>query len=155
RSRGPSLRIMLSNDRYSEPVVLRVLPLGIGRQREIGIGKAAYSNSTYSRIAVAFPINIAVAFRTEMKANAITAVAAPLINLALAFEPDSVLQVSRTEVEGRASPALASFAVAQVHLLGIVRGDRPQRSAMAFCRSFHQLSSPTTRGAEGLRSPSL
>src|SRR5215472_4484396 len=141
----PSLRIVLSNDRDFEPVMLQVLPLGIGRQWEIGIGKAAHSDSTYSRIAVAFPINIAAAFRTEMKANSITAVAAPLINLTLAFEPDPLFQVSRAEVEGRASPALASFAVAQVHLFGIARGDRPQRSAMAFCGSLHQLSSPMTR----------
>src|SRR5215472_2096408 len=130
-----SLRIVLSNDRDSEPVVLRVLPLGIGRQWEMRIGKAAHSDSTYSRIAIAFQINIAAAFRTEMKADAITAVAAPLINLALAFEPDLVFQVSRAEVKGRASPALASLAVAQVHLLRIARGDRPERSTMAFCRS--------------------
>src|SRR5215472_657271 len=32
--------ITAGSDRYSEPVVLRVLPLGIGRQWEIGIGKA-------------------------------------------------------------------------------------------------------------------
>ena len=140
---------MLSNDQYSEPVVLRVLPLGIGRQWEIGIGKAAHSDSTYSRIAVAFPINIAAAFRAEMKANVITAVAVPLINLALAFEPDPAFQLSRAEVEGRASAALTRFAVAQVHLLGIASGDRPQRSAMAFCRSLHQLSSPMTRGRRG------
>src|SRR5215469_11738420 len=150
---GASLRIVLSYDRYSEPVVLRVLPLGIGRQWEIGIGKAAHGDSAYSRIAVSFPINIAAAFRAEMKANAITAVAAPLINLALAFEPDPVFQVSRAEVEGRASAPLASFAVAQVHLLGIARGDRPQRSAMAFCRSLHQLSSPMTGGRRGYDLP--
>ena len=129
--------------------MLRVLPLGIGRQWEIGIGKAAHGDSTYGRIAVSFPINIAAAFRAEMKSNTITAVATPLINLPIAFEPDSVFQVSRAEVEGRARPALARFAVAQVHLLGIARGDRPQRSAMAFCLSVHQLSSPTTRGRRG------
>src|SRR5215472_6482400 len=111
----PSLRIVLSNDRDFEPVMLQVLPLGIGRQWEIGIGRDAHSDSTYSRIAVAFPINIAAAFRAEMKANAITAVAGPLINLALAFEPYPVFQVSRAEVEGRASSALARFAVTQVH----------------------------------------
>ena len=83
-------------------------------------------------------ICIAAAFRAEMKANAITAVAAPLINLALAFEPNRVFQISRAEVEGRASAALARFAVAQVHLLGIARGGRPQRSAMAFCYSLHR-----------------
>src|SRR5262249_13601746 len=145
--------IVVGNDRDSDPVVLRVLPLGIGRQWEIGIGKAAHSDSTYSQIAVAFPINIAAAFRTEMKANALTAVAVPLINLALAFELDPVFQVSRAEVEGSASSALASFAVAQVHLRGIAKGDRPQRSAMTFCRSLHQLSSPMTRGRRGYDPP--
>src|SRR5262249_8491463 len=121
-------------------------PLGIGRQWEIGIGKAAHGDSTYSGIAVAFPINIAAACRAEMKANAITAVAVPLIKLALAFQPYPVFQVSRADVACRARPASASFAVAEAHLFGIARCDRTQRSAMALCRSLHQLSSPMTRG---------
>ena len=85
--------------------------MGIGRQWEIGIGKAAHSDSTYSRIAVAFPINIAAAFRAEMKANAITAVAVPLINLALAFEPDPIFQrvshgLAGSTRLGRSKPSL-------------------------------------------------
>jgi len=141
---------VLSNDRYSEPVVLRVLPLGIGRQREIGIGKAAYSDSTYSRIAVAFPINIDAAFRAEVTANAITAVAAPLINLALAFEPDPVFQVSRAEVEGRAKLCSGTSPPAR---------DRQRRSPAAIRNGILPFSPstvlPDVARAEGSRSRSL
>jgi hypothetical protein len=41
-------------------------------------------------------------------------------------------------MEGGAGSALASLAVAQINPLGFASDDRPQRSAMAFCRSFHR-----------------
>src|SRR5215471_10089048 len=127
---------MVGHDRDIEPAVLRLLPLRIGRQREIWIGKAAHGDPTQSRVAIAFPIQIAAAIGAEVKADPVAAIAVTLVNVSRTLKPHAVLQIGRAQMEGGAGSALASLAVAQINRLGLARNDHPQRPAMAFCRSL-------------------
>src|SRR5215469_4658017 len=72
---------MVSHDRDIKPAVLRLLPLRIGRQREIWIGKAAHGDPAKSRVAIAFPIQIAAAIGAEVKADPVAAIAVTLVNV--------------------------------------------------------------------------
>ena len=75
-------------------------------------------------IPVVFPIQVAAAIRTEVKADPVAAIGATLVNVSRALEPHAVLKIGRAEMEGGAGSALASLAVAQINPLGFASDDR-------------------------------
>src|SRR5439155_26312299 len=115
----------------------RLLPDRVARRREGLDIERTHRDAADSRVAVAFPIEVAAAIGAEVEADPVAAVGLALVNLALAFEPHLVLPIARAEMKGGTGAAPAGLAVTEIDALRLAGGDDPQLTAMTLRHPFH------------------
>src|SRR5262249_19048354 len=107
------------------------------------------------RVAVALPIEVAAAIGTEIKTDLVAAIRAARKDVALALEPDALLQIGRAEMKGGAGAPPAGLAMAEIDSLRLAGGDDLDPPAMALrrslCRSLLHRTHPP--GCAGLSVP--
>src|SRR5438876_4772431 len=123
--------------RQAQPRVHRLLPHRKARRGKPGVGKRADGDPVIFRGAVALPVDVAAAVRTEMKADLEPAIGHARVDLVVALDPHLGLPPAAARMDDRAGAALASLAVADINPLRLARSDRLERAAMAFRHSFH------------------
>src|SRR5215471_6929279 len=136
--------------RQAEPGMHRLFPDRVARRRE-GVDIEGADRDTADRwVAVALPIEIAAAIRAEMKADLVAAVGDAREDVALALEPDALLQIGRAEMEGSAGAPPAGLAVAEIDALRLAGRDNLEPTAMALRPPLCRLLLHRT-GPPGLR----
>src|SRR5437763_6730661 len=101
-ARRAALRVMWDSGRQAEPGMHRLFPNRVARRREGIHREGADRDAADGRVAVTLPVQVAAATRAEVKPDLIAVVGAAREDVALALEPDTLLQIGRAEMKGGA-----------------------------------------------------
>ena len=127
---GPALSEVLGRCRHSEPWVHYLLPHREGWRREVWIRETAHRDPVDVGVFVALPEHVAAAIRAEVKADLEAAIGVTLINLVVAFDPNSAFRISAAGMDDSLGAALTRSTMTHIHSLGFARGGYPKRAAM-------------------------
>ena len=130
---------VIYSGRQSDPMMHRLLVDRVSRRRKLRIRKRTHRDTVFVRKSFTVPINVAAAFRAEIKTDLVPGVGTARVNLARALDPNLAFQVGSAGMHNCTCAALTRCAMANIDAIRLTGRDNPQRPAMAQCRSFHRL----------------